>query len=41
MTLPGEFDADNIEASLEGGILTLRVPKPERAKPRRIEIKGG
>ena len=41
VTLPGEFDADAIDASLEHGVLTVRVPKPQRAQPRRIEIKGG
>lgn len=40
VTLPGEADADRIEASLEKGVLTVRVPKPERARRRRIEIKS-
>ena len=40
VTLPGEADADRIEASLNEGVLTVRVPKPERARPRRIEIKS-
>jgi HSP20 family molecular chaperone IbpA len=30
-----------VEASLEHGVLTVRIPKSERAKPRRVEIKGG
>ncbi len=41
VTLPGDADTDNIDASLNEGVLTVRVPKPERAKPRRIEIKSG
>lgn len=41
VSLPGELDADRIDASLESGVLTLRIPKPEKAQPRRIEIKGG
>jgi HSP20 family protein len=41
VTLPGEVDADNVEAQLNDGVLTVRVPKPERAKPRRIDVKGG
>jgi HSP20 family protein len=41
VTLPGEADTEGIEASLTEGVLTIRVPKPERARPRRIEIKSG
>jgi HSP20 family protein len=32
------LDADRIEASYEAGVLTLRVPIAERAKPRKISI---
>ena len=41
VTLPGEADAERIEASLKEGVLSVRVPKPERARRRRIEIKSG
>ncbi len=41
VSLPGEVDADNIDAQLNEGVLTVRIPKPARAQPRRIEIKGG
>ena len=41
VTLPGEVDADNIDASLKEGVLTVRIPKPARAQPRRIEVKSG
>jgi HSP20 family protein len=41
VTLPGEVDADNVDAQLHDGVLTVRIPKPARAQPRRIEIKGG
>ena len=41
VSLAGEVDADRIDASLESGVLTLRIPKPEKAQPRRIEITGG
>jgi len=34
------LDADRIEANYEQGVLTLRVPVAEQAKPRRIEIGG-
>jgi HSP20 family protein len=40
VTLPGEADAERIDASLNEGVLTVRVPKPERAQPRRIEVRS-
>lgn len=41
VVLPGEVDADNVEANLEEGILRVQVRKSEKAKPRRIEITAG
>lgn len=41
VTLPEGVDADAIEATLEHGVLELRVPKPAQAMPRRIQVKGG
>ena len=41
VTLPGAADPEGIEARLADGVLTLRVPKAEQARPRRIEVKGG
>ncbi|WP_436499707.1 Hsp20/alpha crystallin family protein [Actinokineospora sp. HUAS TT18] len=35
------LDADNIKASYDAGVLTLRVPVAEQAKPRKIAISGG
>ncbi|MFI9242053.1 Hsp20/alpha crystallin family protein [Streptomyces sp. NPDC053086] len=35
------LDSDRIDASYEAGVLTLRIPVAERAKPRRIQISGG
>lgn len=32
------LDTDHLQASYEGGVLTLRLPIAERAKPRRITI---
>jgi HSP20 family protein len=34
------LDTTNIEAAYDAGVLTLRIPVAERAKPRRIEISG-
>jgi HSP20 family protein len=39
-TLPEGVDADRIEADLENGILTLRVPKTAEAQPKRIQVRG-
>ena len=39
-TLPGDIDPQGVSASLSDGILTVRVPKSEAAKPRRVEITG-
>jgi HSP20 family protein len=35
-----DLDANRIEASIRDGVLTLRIPKAEQAKPRRIEVKA-
>jgi len=40
VTLPGDVDADGVTASLADGVLTVRVPKAEQARPRRIAITG-
>ncbi len=40
-TLPKDVDADRAEASFEHGILTLRLPKVEEAKPKTIRIGTG
>lgn len=37
-TLPAEVDATRVEALLENGLLTLRLPKSQAAKPRQITI---
>ncbi len=36
--LPDNLDADNIEASEHDGVLELRIPVREEAKPRKIAI---
>ena len=35
------LDTDRIDAAYEAGVLTLRIPVAEQAKPRRIQITGG
>jgi HSP20 family protein len=38
--LPDQVDASRIDASLDQGVLTVRVPKSARAKRQKIEIKS-
>jgi HSP20 family protein len=40
VTLPFEVDAGKAEATFEHGIVRITLPKAERAKPFRIEVKG-
>ena len=39
VVLPGEVEEDGIEAHLDDGVLTVRVPKPASERPRRIEVR--
>jgi HSP20 family protein len=39
-TLPGPADAEHVEANLEDGVLTVRVPKAQQARSHRVEIGG-
>ena len=39
--LPGDVDEEKVEASLHEGVLTVRVPKPEADRPRRIPVVQG
>lgn len=38
--LPGEVNPDGVSANLSDGVLSVKVPKAEEAKPRRIEVAG-
>jgi HSP20 family protein len=40
LTLPVPVDADKVEAHLANGILTIRLPKSETARPKRIPVKA-
>lgn len=39
-TLSKELDAERLSAELKQGVLKLRLPKAEHAKPRRISVKA-
>jgi HSP20 family protein len=39
VTLPGEVDAERVDARYADGILTLTLPKAEEAKPRQIAVR--
>ena len=41
ISLPGEADSESVDATIHDGILTVRIPKPEQERPRRIEVKPG
>lgn len=38
-TLPSSVDAERIEATTDNGVLTVRLPKIEKAKPREIPVR--
>jgi HSP20 family protein len=40
-TLPDHVDDTNLAANLADGVLTIRIPKPPKAKPRKIQIGNG
>lgn len=40
VTLPSHIDADKIQATCDQGVLTLRIPKAEGAKPRQIPVQA-
>ena len=40
-TVTEQVDCSGIEASLRDGVLTVRLPKAESARPKRIAVKGG
>ena len=40
VTLPAPVDADRIAAEVRDGVLTITLPKTEKAKTKRIEVKA-
>ena len=40
LTLPCDVKTDEVEAQFKDGVLTIRLPKSEAAKPRRLAIKA-
>jgi HSP20 family protein len=38
VTLPMEIDEESVSANLDGGVLTIRVPKSQQGRSRRIAI---
>ncbi len=39
-TLPATVDAERITASYDKGVLTVTLPKAEKAKPRQIQVEA-
>lgn len=39
LRLPAPIDAEHVEADITDGVLTLRLPKAESARPKQIKIK--
>lgn len=40
LRLPAEIDGTKVEASLNAGVLTVKLPKAEAARPRKIQVKA-
>lgn len=38
LRLPAEINSDRVEAKITDGVLTLRLPKAESARPKKIKI---
>lgn len=39
LTVPDEIDPDKVQASLDHGVLSVRLPKPAGAQARRVPVK--
>jgi HSP20 family protein len=40
VALPNDVDPDQVDARLENGVMLVEIPKPERVKPRKIDVGG-
>jgi HSP20 family protein len=40
IALPTTADAEKVEASFDKGVLTIEIPKTEKARPKKIEVKA-
>jgi HSP20 family protein len=40
ITLPQTADTSKVEARFDKGVLTIEVPKVEKAKPKKIQVKA-
>lgn len=38
--IPRDFATDKIDASLTGGVVTVRIPRAEQSKPRKITVRA-
>jgi HSP20 family protein len=41
LSLPEGIDPEAVNATFDGGVLTVRIPKPAQAKPRKVRIGVG
>jgi HSP20 family protein len=41
LTLPDGVEPQSIDAKFDNGVLTVRIPKPQQRKPRRVAINVG
>lgn len=39
VVLPADVEEDGVEARLDDGVLTIRLPKPVNDRPRRIQVR--
>ena len=40
VSLPDGLNTDKAEANIDGGVLTLTIPKSEQVKPKQIKVKA-
>jgi HSP20 family protein len=40
VALPADADSAQVDAKLERGVMSVEIPKPERAKPRKVTVGG-